>query len=68
MGKAIGYVTGIKPKEGNENRPKKAQGRNRTEHKLKVEMKELRQDVARAENKLHLQKQQRKSTKKRNRS
>ena len=24
MGKAIGYATGIKPKEGNENRPKKA--------------------------------------------
>ena len=26
MGKAIGYATGIKPKERNENRPKKAEG------------------------------------------
>ena len=26
MGKAIGYATGIKPKEGNEKKPKKAEG------------------------------------------
>ena len=65
MGKAIGYATEIKPKEGNENRPKKAEGGNRREHKLKAEMKDLRQDVARAKNELHSQKQQRKSTKKR---
>ena len=65
MGKAIGYATGIKPKEGSENRSKKAEGGNRRECKLKVEMKELRQDVARAGNELHRRKQQRKSTKKR---
>ena len=64
MGKAIGYATGIKPKEGNENRPKKAQCGNRRERKLKAEMKELRQDVARAGNELHRRKHQRKSTKK----
>ena len=38
MGKAIGYATGIKPKEGNENRPKKAQCGNRRERKLKAEI------------------------------
>ena len=43
---------------------KKAEGGNRREHKLKAEMKDLRQDVARAKNELHSQKQQRKSTKK----
>ena len=64
MRRAIGYATGIKPKEGNENRPKKAEGGNRRKRKLKAEMKELRQDVARAGNKLHRRKQQRKSTKK----
>ena len=64
MGKAIGYATGIKPKEGNENRPKKAQCGNRRERKLKAEMKELRQDVTRAGNELHRRKHQRKSTKK----
>ena len=64
MGKAIGYATGIKPKERNENRPQKAEGGNRRERKLKAEMKELRQDVARAGNKLHRRMRQRKSTKK----
>ena len=56
MGKTIGYGTGIKPREGNENRPKKAEGGNRRECKLKAEMKELRQDTTRAENELHLRK------------
>ena len=42
MGQAIGYATGIKPKEGNENRPKQDEGGNRRDHKLKTEMKELR--------------------------
>ena len=64
MGKAIGYATGIKPKEGNVNRPEKAEGGNRRELKLKAEMKKLRKDVARAGNELHRQKQQRKSMKK----
>lgn len=64
MGKAIGYVTGIKPKERNENnRPKKAEGGNRRERKLKAEMKELRQCVAKTGNELHRRKQHRKSTK-----
>ena len=66
MGKAIGYATGIKPKEGNENRTKKVEGSNRRECKLKPEMRELRQDVARAGNELHRRKQQRKFIKKRN--
>ena len=65
MGKAIGYATGIKPKERNESRPKKAEGGSRRERKLKAEMKELRQDVARAGNELHRRKEQGKSTKKR---
>ena len=65
MGKAIRYATEIKRKEGNENRPKKAEGGNRRERKLKTEMKELRQDVARAGNELLQRKEQRKSTKKR---
>ena len=64
MEKAIGYATGIKPKEGNESRPKKVEGGNRRECKLKAEMKELRQDVARAGNELYRRKKQRKSTKK----
>ena len=65
--KLFGYTTGIKPKEGHENRPKKAQGGNMRERKLKAEIKEMRQDVARAGNEFHRQKQQKKSTKKENR-
>ena len=59
-------ATGIKPKEGNENRPKKAEERsgNRRERELKAGMEELRQDVPRAGNELHCRKQQKKSTKK----
>ena len=52
MKKAIGYATGLKPSG------------NRKERKLKAEMNELRQDIARAGNKLYRQKQQRKSTRK----
>ena len=52
MKKAIGYATGIKPSG------------NRKERKLKAGMNELRQDIARAGNELYRQKQQRKSTKK----
>ena len=63
-GKAIGYATGIKPKERNENRPKKVENGNRREHKPKAEMKELRQDVARAGNELYHRNQQREFTKK----
>ena len=63
MGKAIGYAIGIKLKEQNENRSKNVEGGNMRECKLRAEIKELRQDVARAGNELHLQKQQRKSTK-----
>ena len=64
MGKAIGYASGIKPKAGNENRPKNAEGGNRRDRKLNAEMKELRKDVARAGNELHRRKQKRKSIKK----
>ena len=39
MGKATGYATGIKPKEGHDNRPKKAEGGNRRERQLKAEIK-----------------------------
>ena len=52
MKEAIGYATGLKPSG------------NRKERKLKAEMNELRQDIARAGNKLYRQKQQRKSTRK----
>ena len=65
MRKAIGYANEKKTKEENENRPEKAEGGNSREWKLKAEMKELRQDVGRAGNELHCQKQQKKSTKKR---
>ena len=68
MGKAIGYATGIKPKKRNENRPRKADSGNTRKCKLKAEMKELGQDIARAVNKLYYRKQQRKSTKMRKRS
>ena len=43
---------------------KKAEGSNRREHKVKAELKELKQDVVRVGNELHRQKQQRKSIKK----
>ena len=49
----------------NKSRPKKDEGGNRRERKLKAEMKELRQDKARVRNELHCRKQQRKSTKNR---
>ena len=43
---------------------KRAECGNRREHKVKAELKELRQDVVRVGNELHRQKQQRKSIKK----
>ena len=58
MGKAVGYAMGVRSKV------RKAEGGNRRERKLKAEMKKLRQDIARAGNELHCQKQQRKATKK----
>ena len=64
MGKAVGHATGVKPKERNENGARKAEGGNRRERKLRTETKRLRQDIARAGNELHRQKQQRKATKK----
>ena len=66
MEKAVGHATGVKPKERNENGARKAEGGNRRERKLRTEMKRLRQDIARAGNELHRQKQQRKATKKEN--
>ena len=53
MGKAVAYTLGVKPKEKNQRRAKKAEGENRRERKLKAEMKRLRQDIARAGNELH---------------
>ena len=64
MGKAVAYAMGVKPKDKNQRRARKAQGGNRRERKLKAEMKSLRQDIARAGNELHRRKQQRKATKK----
>ena len=64
MGKAVGYAVGVRSKESNGNGVRKAEGGNRREHKLKAEMKKLRQGIARAGNELHRQKQQRKATKK----
>ena len=57
MGKAVAYMLGVKPKEKNQRRAKKAEGGNRRERKLKAEMKRLRQDIARAGNELHRRKQ-----------
>ena len=64
MGKAVGYAMGVRSKESNGNGVRKEEGGNRRERKLKAEMKKLRQDIARAVNKLHRRKQQRKATKK----
>ena len=36
MGKAVGYATGVKPKDGVENRAGRADGGNRRERKLKT--------------------------------
>ena len=46
MGKAVGYAIGVRSKESNENGARKEEGGNRREHKLKAEMKKLRQDIA----------------------
>ena len=64
MGIAVAYTMEVKSKEKSHRGARKAEGRKKREHKLKAEMKRLRQDIARAGNKLHKQKQQRKATKK----
>lgn len=64
MGKAVAYAIGVKPKEKDQQRAKKAEGGNRRERKLKADMKILRQDIARASNELHRRRQQRQATKK----
>jgi hypothetical protein len=64
MGKAVGYATGVKPKDGVENRAGRADGGNRRERKLKADMRSLRKDIARAGNELHRRKQRRRATKK----
>ena len=61
-GKAVGYVMGVKPEEGNNNRGRKAAGGNRRERKLKADMKELKQNIARTGNELYRRKQQRKAS------
>ena len=58
----------VKPREGNDNRGRKAAGGNRRERKLKAGMKELRENIARTGNELYRQKQQRKASAKEKRS
>ena len=62
MGKAVRYVMGVKPRERNDNRGRKAAGGNRRERKLKADMKELRQNIARTGNELYRRNQQRKAS------
>ena len=65
MGRATGFKLG-KLVEGDQGNRKKitANGRNRWEWKLKREIKELRQIVAKTSNKLYRMRQRRKATKK----
>ena len=63
MGKAVAYTLGVKPKEKNQTKAKKAEGGNRRERKLKAKMKRLRQDIARVGNELRRRKQRRKAAK-----
>jgi hypothetical protein len=62
MAKAIAYKLGVKQNERYENRTRKASGGNRRERKLKSEIKELRQDIARTSNELHRRRQRRKAS------
>ena len=57
MGKAIGSHLGVKQRDNDSTRKRIADGGNRRERKLKKEMKELRQNIARASNEIHRRKQ-----------
>ena len=62
MGKAIGSHLGVKQRDNDSTGKRIADGGNRRERKLKKEMKELRQNIARASNEIHRRKQRRKAT------
>ena len=65
MRRAIGFKLGTLVESDSGKRKKKsAIGRNRREQKLKKEIKELRQIVAKTRNELYRRRQQRKATKK----
>ena len=63
MGKAIAFKLGVKQPESNTTKKKDANGGNRRERKLKKEIKELRQWIARTSNELYTRKIRRKATK-----
>ena len=62
MGKAIGSHLGVKQRDNDSTRKRTADGGNGRERKLQKEIKELRQNIARASNEIHLRKQRRKAT------
>ena len=62
MGKATGSHQGVKQRDNDSTRNRIEDGGNRRERKLNKEMKELRQNIARASNEIHQRKQRRKAT------
>ena len=62
MGKSIGSHLGVKQRDNDSTCKRTADGGNRREGKLRKEMKELRQNIARASNEIHQRKQRRKAT------
>ena len=64
MGRAIERKKGIAQKEKKDKVKQKPTNGNRRERKLKAQMKELRQRIARANNELYRRRQKRKATKK----
>ena len=62
MRKAIGSHLGVKQRDNDSTRKRIAGGENSRERKLKKEMKELGQNIARASNEIHRRKQRRKAT------
>ena len=62
MGKAIGSYLAVKQRDNDSTRKRTVDGGNCRECKLKKEMKELRQNIARASNEIHRKKQRRKAT------
>ena len=61
MGKGIGSHLGVKQRDNDSTRKRTADGGNHIEHKLKMELKELRQNIARASNEIHRRKQRQKA-------
>ena len=62
MGKAIEKKMGIDPNEKKKHTSKRLQNGNRRERKLKAEIKQLRQLIARTSNEIYRRKQRRKGT------